>query len=290
MSSRRIPISSAAPPPLRTNNNQNAPWQSSLDLVFSFSRSAAFFGSNLPSSPSFVARYRRPSQAGDEEESVADGEGDREERDRTTSEDRASGPTESSDWSDDGLDDQRWDGETLPRNAVATASPGSNNRSTTNSSRPSGPRRNTSDGSGQPLASSLASSPSQSPRSHVHYSLAPTSPELPQTNERTTLLSPPQPNSTATYSSFPSTSLSKNSRLSPHLGGTRRLSVISSEGWVEAVEEKRGRSTYGQTLFNTCAPSLSIFVIGHINGKCLICSPNFCPFHTGSMSWSVWGC
>lgn len=255
MSSRRIPISSAAPPPLRTNNNaQNAPWQSSLDLVFSFSRSAAFFGSNLPSSPSFVARYRRPSQAGDEE-SIADDEGDRDARERTTSEDRASGATEGSDWSDDGLNDQRWDGETeqLPRNAVAsTASPASHNRSggTTNS-RPAGPTRMSSDGSDLPLASSLASSQSQSPGSHVHYSLAPTSPEIPQSTERTNLLSPPRPNSTATYSSFPSTSLSKNSRLAPHQGGARRLSVISSEGWVEAVEEKRGRSTYGQTLFNT---------------------------------------
>lgn len=65
---RGIPVSRPPPAP-NAGPAGKGMIASSLDLVFSYSRSQAFFGDNLPSSPSFVARYRRPDyKEGDEEE------------------------------------------------------------------------------------------------------------------------------------------------------------------------------------------------------------------------------
>lgn len=59
------------PPPSASQNagQRRGVIASSLDLVFSYSRSHAFFGDNLPSSPSFVAHYRRPGYRDEEESS-----------------------------------------------------------------------------------------------------------------------------------------------------------------------------------------------------------------------------
>ena len=40
----------------RGDNQQQAAWRSSLDLVWSYSRSQAFYGNNIATSPSFVER------------------------------------------------------------------------------------------------------------------------------------------------------------------------------------------------------------------------------------------
>ncbi|GAA5871993.1 hypothetical protein JCM16303_000937 [Sporobolomyces ruberrimus] len=92
MSSRRIPISSNQrnQPPAQSTTT---PFRSSLDLVFSFSRSAGFFGENLPSGPSFVdeQRYRPPNYDGNlddegEDDSLRAGSHERETTGGTTSE------------------------------------------------------------------------------------------------------------------------------------------------------------------------------------------------------------
>ena len=41
---------------VRGDNQQQAAWRSSLDLVWSYSRSQAFYGNNIATSPSFVER------------------------------------------------------------------------------------------------------------------------------------------------------------------------------------------------------------------------------------------
>ncbi|CAO1627865.1 unnamed protein product [Parajaminaea phylloscopi] len=53
----------------RANTVQQPPWQSSLDLVWSYSRSQAYYGHNLHTSPSFAtdARWQGP-QGGEEED------------------------------------------------------------------------------------------------------------------------------------------------------------------------------------------------------------------------------
>lgn len=47
-----------------------------LQIVWSYSRSQAFYGSNLDCSPSFISRYRRPGYEEDEEEDDDDGDED----------------------------------------------------------------------------------------------------------------------------------------------------------------------------------------------------------------------
>jgi len=132
--SRRIPIS-ARPPGQggaghRTNTRQQQPapaFPSSLDLVFSFFRTAPM--ASLPSSPSFVARYRRPAGAGgageDDDSSFAgtsslaasetetdyDGEW-------SEGEDEVD-PAEINSWDPAvGLDEPAWTRERVPKNAV----------------------------------------------------------------------------------------------------------------------------------------------------------------------------
>lgn len=122
MTSRRIPISSA-----RDRNQQPAAQapdggrlQSSLDLVFSFSRSAAFFGENLPSGPSFVDPNRfpspRPRTFSDDDD---DDEGLNGGPTGAVSSDRGHATTTTTDDTDDDHehDDEPWSGDELDEGA-----------------------------------------------------------------------------------------------------------------------------------------------------------------------------
>lgn len=253
--SRRIPISSSRPPVAGANRQPHPAWQSSLDLVFSFSRSAAFFGSNLPTSPSFVARYRRPGFP-DDEESSATAPSDREAEGRTTSDDGTRGEesiaSADEDWSADEIDERAlsWDNdaplslrEQLPRNAI----------SNTNNCRKSSRAR----AGSQPSTSEAGSFPES-------QLLQP--PPQPKKTERTPLLSRQSSASDDAYNPTTPTQfrrvplhsaalLSHTNSQKPPLrrasSANRRLSIVSAEIWKEAIEENRGLSTYGQTLFNS---------------------------------------
>ena len=214
-------------------------FQSSLDIVFSFSRSQAFFGENLPGEPSFVDRvnFRRPGQ--DDESSIAPSASD--DREETSDEE----------WSGDELDEQgiqSWDtDEQLPSNAVGREAR----------------RSRRSRGSARPFSQSDSSVPSDLPYSHPStnssHLLPPTSASAP--DERSPLisnrLSPTSISDTGRPGRGPQQLRAAN--LSDHTKqqgfqdrpSNRRLSIISSEVWQAAVEENRGKSTYGQTLFNT---------------------------------------
>lgn len=247
MAARKIPIAGQRPAP---STAPPTAWASSLDLVFSFSRSAAFFGENLPTGPSFVdsQRYRRPGGFPDDgESSIAPSD-----REREASEDRdeSVATTDDEAWSGDELDGgviQSWENdgppvrEQLPSNAVAHHA--------------RRPRR--SRGSARPATQSESPAPSEPPYSapstHSSSHLLPPSSSSP--NERSPLISRP------TSSSADRTPLllraanladhTKQHHTSPEHFANRRLSIISSEVWQAAVEENRGKSTYGQTLFNT---------------------------------------
>lgn len=257
MTSRRIAITTPRPPPQTAANRANPAWQSSLDLVFSFSRSQAFFGSNLPSSPSFVARYRRPGFPDDEESSIT-AASDRDAEGRTTSEDRdehdGSIATSDEEWSEDELDEraiQSWDQdappvrEQLPRNAVASKK-----------GRRSARQGRSSDASPSPSERGSLSVPSS--YTSVTQVANERSPLLARdtTKAQTPHFSPPDsvpfPRRTSLVSAALLSHAKANRPTAPLTFAQRRLSIISSEAWEEAVDEKRGRSTYGQTLFNTC--------------------------------------
>ncbi|KAK4705555.1 solute carrier family 32 (vesicular inhibitory amino acid transporter), partial [Phenoliferia sp. Uapishka_3] len=257
-------------------------------LVFSFSRSQAFFrggkimlisedlqGENLPSSPSFVARYRRPGFPEDEESSVT-APSDGEHAGRTTSDDGMRGgeesiaTTESEDWSEDDIDAHAisWDNdappqrEQLPRNAVANVNAAAARKTT----RPTAGMRR------QP-SSDASTSQSERGLAGPPYPAAPQPPHLngvmarlldpnKAPTERSALL-PRRPSATPSFPSatdespqyprrFPTLSTLKPPQAGKGAGGAlRRLSVISAEAWSEAIEESRGMSTFGQTLFNT---------------------------------------
>lgn len=211
--SRRIPISNRHPPG-QQGGRQPAGFPSSLDLVFSFSRSQAMYQENVHgSSPSFVARYRRPGHPEDDE-SAASREGsiaatDDEDRWSEGDEDEVD-QDEINSW-DPAVQDPPFLREQLPKNAVRKLS----------------------------TASRTAKPSSQQGISPSHLRLS--SSEL-QT-ERTPLLRDalalPPPSSGRTESH------PRERRKS------RRLSTYSAQEWDTALEEHRGESTWGQTLFNT---------------------------------------
>lgn len=251
-----------------TGNNANKNWQtSSLDIVFSFSRSQAFFGSNLPSSPSFVARYRRPAEYRDNEEEDGfppshtdrDTSGNRsgDTGTRTGSEDREESiaPTDES-WSEDELDQngvQSWEQppEVLPRNAVASNNPYANSRNRI--------RRQESSEAGSIVPNSIETVESEREGGGGVVEGGDYSTSLPYTRptERTHLLVP-RVSTTFTPPNFQSfapesnTNVNNNNNHHHHqsMARDRRFSIISGETWEEAIEEQRGKSTYGQTLFN----------------------------------------
>ncbi|GAA5849235.1 hypothetical protein JCM8547_006489 [Rhodosporidiobolus lusitaniae] len=185
---------------------------SSLDLLFSYSRSAQFYGDNISSAPSFVERSRlhgRPdldATTTDEESAIATGDGtttDEREGDTTTDdlEDEGEGWSEEEDGA--AILQAPWhsDGEHLPPNAI---------------SRPAAsPRRR--EGSQTPQPGAAA-------------------------DEQTPLLGVP-----------PSSSVPSRPSSAPPVASTgqRRPSTFSKENWKAKIEEHRGESSWGQTLFNT---------------------------------------
>ncbi|GAA6043589.1 hypothetical protein JCM8097_005271 [Rhodosporidiobolus ruineniae] len=205
-----------APRPIAPSRRQQAPPPhppSSLDLLFSYSRSAGFYGENIPS---FVDRHRRPGhldQSTDEEGAIT-GEGEGE---GTTTDDHE-GETDDDEhgWGhadEEGLLEGHWDergrggagptafpGEQLPPNAL--------------------PARRTS--STKPLHPSPLHPP-------------------PPATETTPLLRPPAPSPGPRVSSAPPSSTPS----------ARRPSTFSKENWKARIEEHRGESSWGQTLFNT---------------------------------------
>lgn len=350
--SRRIPISTTS----QSNNNQSQRsnqqqqqqnqqqnqqgtrgggqqqpknWaSSSLDIVFSFSRSQAFFGSNLPSSPSFVARYKRPQEFIDSEEENnnrnqnggGDGNGEGEESsnnnlnrdgsrttDRTNSEDRESesiSATTDESWSEeeedlDGENDeeeedhsneilQNWErNEVLPRNAVGLQHNLNSNLSNAGPSS-SNNRRNrvlrsqdSSDGGynnssvvptpsleGFDYSLPVSNRPLKNKDREIQSSTSSTPLVQSPPNERTHLLVPksssnsftpptsfqpliPSSSSKTPYSYSNSNPNHLKSNLHPTSNtNNRRFSVLSREDWSNAIEESRGKSTFGQTLFN----------------------------------------
>lgn len=281
MTSRRIPISSSSRDQRRSLSNpstrdghatgaaargdatrdQTTPFRSSLDLVFSFSRAAGFFGENLPSGPSFVddQRYRPPNyvETDDElEESDAvndedDFDDDQDEYDRGGAVDEVQDLEEGDD--DDGDIDARGaaTSEQLPRNAVRrVAAP--------------------------PRAPILASPtrPIEAPPRPVSYdSLPPAQRDSRRPHRRQHLgygtiervASPPREPSGATSPKRlepgfqPEQPRRRMSLSSSSIAGVpatttaraRRASTFSKEAWKAAIEEHRGESTWFQSLFNT---------------------------------------
>ena len=267
MSSRRIPISSNQRPTQQSQQQRTqggdttAPFRSSLDLVFSFSRSAGFFGENLPTGPSFVDQdiYRPQGYGGfdDDQDSSNEARGASHERDPTTStngeedtDDQLEDELDVTSSSQDDLEAGGGRGEQLPRNAKGSFLQ---------------PRKQR-----QPPHSILVANPSTSPPPQPQPQPSPSLTSsslhaqfLPQpATERTPLLT--QPSSLSESTPHPQThpqhgiirgrkgSIGGTSSLGGGGGARqRRGSTFSRENWKAAIEEHRGESTWGQTLFNT---------------------------------------
>lgn len=249
MAARKIPITGQRPAPSTTA------WQSSLDIVFSFSRSAGFFGENLPG-PSFVdsQRYRRAGFPDDCDSSIAPSE-----RERDASEDRdESVATTDEDWSGNELDEgviQPWDQDGLPQREQLPSNAVVNNPRRSRRSR--GSARPASQGDSTAPSDPSYSIPStQSSANHLHL-------PSPAADERSPLISnrlsptsisisdAPRPSRTPLLLQAANLADHTKQHTTPEPLSNRRLSIISSEVWQAAVEENRGKSTYGQTLFNT---------------------------------------
>lgn len=248
MAARKIPIAGQRPAPSATA------WQSSLDIVFSFSRSAGFFGENLPG-PSFVdsQRYRRPGFPDDCDSSIAPSE-----RDRDASEDRdeSVATTDEEGWSGNELDEgviQPWDQEGLPQREQLPSNAVANH-----------PRRSRrSRGSARPASRGDSSAPSDpsysipsthSSANHLHLPSPAADERSPLISNRlspTSISDGTRPGRTPLLLQAATLADHTKQQGTPERLANRRLSIISSEVWQAAVEENRGKSTYGQTLFNT---------------------------------------
>ncbi|BGP17492.1 hypothetical protein JCM10213_004412 [Rhodosporidiobolus nylandii] len=192
-------------PPTSSRQPQTEALPSSLDLLFSYSRSAGFYGENLAHSrPSFVEEYRRP---GDVEGGGAGGGTTTEDSARETTTD-AETEGEGGGWSEEEAlaEGDEDDGRTMPWAFLPPSS-----------------------------SSPAARLP---PNAVASSSREPTPRPAAEASERTPLLPPP----------------AGNARLSPAgegRAGARRPSTFSKEEWKKRVEETRGESSWGQTLFNT---------------------------------------
>ncbi|GAA5949075.1 hypothetical protein JCM3765_004004 [Sporobolomyces pararoseus] len=289
MSSRRIPISSTQRSSnsnsnsnnQNNNQNQTTPFRSSLDLVFSFSRSAGFFGENLPSGPSFVdeERYRPPGYNDDtetEEEGIeGEGEEEDEEEDEEGEGGHERGPSDQQYLVDLGSSQEVTGGgettttsysgaaglvgEQLPRNAKRQQ------RQQLLQQQQQQPPKSILSASPPVTESPISSSP---PVSTPHATFtSQDSPSLQAQSERTPLLpvSPDVPtrsrgrrrssqggNRKPSYGTLQQDPDSLESGVE---GGSqkrkRRASTFSKEAWKAAIEEHRGESTWFQSLFNT---------------------------------------
>ncbi|GAA6009630.1 hypothetical protein JCM11491_001039 [Sporobolomyces phaffii] len=289
MSSRRIPISSNAnqrnQPPA---GSTTTPFRSSLDLVFSFSRSAGFFGENLPSGPSFVDEQRyRPAgyEPGDDDEPD---EEDDSERGRSH-ERETTGGTTTSEFDDEsyGVDSADWTREEveptaqpllaplpttateqLPRNAKLRTNLDNNPYAQHQARQPRSILSS-------PAPSFSSNSVASSPPSKSPFTLPPPHRTKFDTardddvagDERARLLPaaetttvPPHVPASRRRSSATAAKPSYGTLDSALEGGPpagtfqhrqRRASTFSKEAWKAAIEEHRGESTWFQSLFNT---------------------------------------
>lgn len=121
---RGIPVPRDQPSGSGRGDQQQAPWRSSLDLVWSYSRSQAFYGNNIATSPSFIERRwagqdleEGSSIYEDDEEYLSDEDEDSASVSHSRSEADTDGESVSSD-SRFGPGELDWDGEAVPPNAV----------------------------------------------------------------------------------------------------------------------------------------------------------------------------
>ncbi|GAA6050742.1 hypothetical protein JCM3770_006603 [Rhodotorula araucariae] len=238
MTSRRIPISAHQQQRPAEPAQDNTPFQSSLDLVFSFSRAAGFFGENLPTGPSFVDRDRYPHP-------TLDGDHLAESSTREWSDGEPVGDGEGADGHDD---DEPWSGEEPDPGAPLWDEGGASQGRPREPLPPNAlPRGRSARRVSRGAAPALEHLPKSAWR------------DQPPPTERTALL-PPSPSSSpygsAAHASFADAvaddegpPLSGITRI--RSSGKRRASTFSREAWKAAIEEHRGESTWGQTLFNT---------------------------------------
>lgn len=219
--------------------------------MFSYHRSQAF--RSLPSSPSFVARYRRPGFPDDEEASLSFRSDERDQEGITTGDDGEGAlETTEDEWSEEDREGERVPGwehegaaspgqEQLPPNAVGAMAAGRVRKGRL--------RYASSDRSSTDFGPATLNVPKPASRAQV-----------PASDERSPLLNPGSnrhaiPAPFRTRLAYPAPGESPRRYNSPNNGGSqsmgRRLSIVSSQAWQEAVDENRGQSTYGQTLFNT---------------------------------------
>ncbi|GAA5987394.1 hypothetical protein JCM10908_001938 [Rhodotorula pacifica] len=276
MTSRRIPISSSSAANSRRPSHAAAAaeptrYASSLDAVFSFQRSAAFFGDNLQTGPSFVdrSRYPKPFDDGDDEEDDvgAPAAGGRPHWNAMTT-----------DEDNDELDDD--DGEEEAGTTSAASSRIVGHSGMTSSSR-AGPTtgedsQDSDSGSGIP-SGLLVDSSTATTTTTTNDSLPPNAvarsgrrrhdgaAATAGASERSPLLSRTRTRNNRNGDMFQvggDTSASSADYLSTKAGDSssgviysqdhaRRPSVFSREAWKAKIEETRGESTWGQTLFNT---------------------------------------
>lgn len=271
MATRRIPISSSSTNSRRASQPAAADhptrYASSLDAVFSFQRSAAFFGDNLQSGPSFVDREHYPRPFDDDDDDDDDG---------NEAAHRGDGDDETSEVDQD---ESARGSAASPRDAVArlqqSALEGSGVTGYDSPDSDSGPP------SGLLVdAAATTTTDALPPNAVARYSTAhagqqrrrageETTAQVQEATEQSPLLARPRTRSrsrhnrngdmfqvggdtTGTSSDYLSTKAGDSSGLYSHgHAGSRRASVFSREVWKAKIEAHRGESTWGQTLFNT---------------------------------------
>lgn len=122
---RGIPVPRDRPSGSGRGDQQQAPWRSSLDLVWSYSRSQAFYGNNIATSPSFIER-RWAGQDLEEGSSIYEDDedylSDEDEDGASVSHFRSEADTDGDSVNSDsrfGPGELEWDGEAMPPNAVS---------------------------------------------------------------------------------------------------------------------------------------------------------------------------
>lgn len=107
--------------------NQQPAWRSSLDLVWSYSRSQAFYGNNIATSPSFVERRWAGQDLETEGDSIYDDDqeyisGEDDQDDSISQHSHAESSTDTASMTSDARfgpsDEFEWEGEALPPNAT----------------------------------------------------------------------------------------------------------------------------------------------------------------------------
>ncbi|GAA5871168.1 hypothetical protein JCM3774_006811 [Rhodotorula dairenensis] len=281
MATRRIPISSSSTNSRRASQPaEPTRYASSLDAVFSFQRSAAFFGDNLQTGPSFVdkAHYPAPFDDDDDDEDEDD-VGRRPARWERQGEDDELGDDEGEQTDDAAPMTQARDAGARATWSAPSATSGNDGSAATtgdispdsDSGPPSGLLVDTTTTTGSsgfdshalpPNAvarSTGAVRPSQRRRAGETSTTASMTAE--GASERSPLLARARTrpgrdmfqvggDSSSDYLSTGKAGDSSGIYSHDH-ATSRRASVFSREVWKAKIEAHRGESTWGQTLFNT---------------------------------------